>query len=211
MFARLASRWRAGRSSVREDETVNRIVVGLGNPGQEYAGTRHNIGQMVADELARRGGAALMPQAKTRTRNATVRIAGDPVAVAVPMSYMNVSGGPVSSLAKYVSVTPEDVIVIHDELDIPFGTVRLKRGGGSAGHNGLKDITKALGTPDYIRVRVGIGRPPGRMDAATFVLKPFSATERKELDLLIGDAADAVEAVLELGLEAAQQRWHSPS
>ena len=116
-----------------------------------------------------------------------------------------------SSLAKYQSVAAEDVIVIHDELDIPFGTVRLKRGGGSAGHNGLKDITKALGTPDYVRVRVGIGRPPGRMDAATFVLKPFSAAERKELDLLIVDAADAAEAVLELGLEAAQQRWHSPS
>jgi len=211
MFARLAARWRAGRSSVREDTQVSRIVVGLGNPGQEYAGTRHNVGQMVADELARRGGAALKPQAKTRTRNAAVRIAGAGVVVAVPMSYMNVSGGPVSSLAKYQSVAPEDVVVIHDELDIPFGTVRIKRGGGSAGHNGLKDITKALGTPDYIRVRVGIGRPPGRMDAATFVLKPFSASERKELDLLIVDAADAVESVLEVGLEAAQQKWHSPS
>jgi len=211
MFARLAARWRAGRSFVREDTQVSRIVVGLGNPGQEYAGTRHNVGQMVADELARRGGAALKPQAKTRTRNAAVRIAGAGVVVAVPMSYMNVSGGPVSSLAKYQSVAPEDVVVIHDELDIPFGTVRIKRGGGSAGHNGLKDITKALGTPDYIRVRVGIGRPPGRMDAATFVLKPFSASERKELDLLIVDAADAVESVLEVGLEAAQQKWHSPS
>jgi PTH1 family peptidyl-tRNA hydrolase len=211
MFARLAARWRAGRSSVREDESVSRIVVGLGNPGEEYAGTRHNVGQMVADELARRGGAALKPQSKTRTRNATVRIAGEGVVVAVPMSYMNLSGGPVSSLAKYQSVAAEDVVVIHDELDLPFGTVRLKRGGGSAGHNGLKDITKALGTPDYVRVRVGIGRPPGSMDAATFVLKPFSAAERKELDLLIVDAADAAEAVLELGLEAAQQRWHSPS
>lgn len=211
MFARLAARWRAGRSSVREDTHVSRIVVGLGNPGQEYAGTRHNVGQMVADELARRGGSALKPQAKTRTRNSTVRIAGAGVVVAVPMSYMNVSGGPVSSLAKYQSIAPEDVIVIHDELDIPFGTVRIKRGGGSAGHNGLKDITKALGTPNYIRVRVGIGRPPGRMDAATFVLKPFSASERKELDLLIVDAADAVESVLEVGLEAAQQKWHSPN
>lgn len=190
---------------------MSRIVVGLGNPGEEYAGTRHNVGQMVADELARRGGAALKPQSKTRTRNATVRIAGEGVVVAVPMSYMNLSGGPVSSLAKYQSVAAEDVVVIHDELDLPFGTVRLKRGGGSAGHNGLKDITKALGTPDYVRVRVGIGRPPGSMDAATFVLKPFSAAERKELDLLIVDAADAAEAVLELGLEAAQQRWHSPS
>lgn len=190
---------------------MSRIIVGLGNPGEEYAETRHNVGQMVADELARRCGGALKPNSKTRTRNDTVRIAGQPVVVAVPMSYMNLSGGPVSSLAKYHSLTPEDVIVIHDELDIPFGAVRLKRGGGSAGHNGLKDITKALGTPDYVRVRVGIGRPPGRMDAASFVLKPFSSVERKELDLLIADAADAAEAVLELGLEAAQQRWHSPS
>ena len=210
-LARLADRWRAGRRHVREDGHVSHIVIGLGNPGQEYAGTRHNVGQMVAEELARRGGVALKSHSKTRTRAASVRIGGESVAVAVPMSYMNVSGGPVSSLAKYQSVEPTAVIVIHDELDIPFGTVRLKRGGGSAGHNGLKDITKALGTPDYVRVRVGIGRPPGRMDAATFVLKPFSAAERKELDMLIVDAADAVEAVLELGLEAAQQRWHSPA
>ena len=210
-LARLADRWRAGRRHVREDGHVSHIVIGLGNPGQEYAGTRHNVGQMVAEELARRGGVALKSHSKTRTRAASVRIGGESVAVAVPMSYMNVSGGPVSSLAKYQSVEPTAVIVIHDELDIPFGTVRLKRGGGSAGHNGLKDITKALGTPDYVRVRVGIGRPPGRMDAATFVLKPFSAAERKELELLIVDAADAAEAVLGAGLEAAQQRWHSPS
>jgi PTH1 family peptidyl-tRNA hydrolase len=190
---------------------VSAVVVGLGNPGQEYAGTRHNIGQMVVDELARRAGVSLSSHRKTHTRTATVRLAGQPVALAVPMSYMNLSGGPVSSLAKYQSATPESVIVVHDELDIPFGTVRLKRGGGSAGHNGLKDITKALGTPDYVRVRVGIGRPPGRMDAASFVLKPFSAAERKELDMLIVDAADAVESVLELGLEAAQQKWHSPA
>ena len=211
MNARLADLWRAGRSPTREDIHVSHIVFGLGNPGAEYAGTRHNVGQMVADELARRGGAALKPHSKSRNRAATVRLGGEPVIVAVPMSYMNLSGGPVSSLAKYQSVAVEDVIVIHDELDIPFGTVRLKRGGGSAGHNGLKDITKALGTPDYVRVRVGIGRPPGSMDAATYVLKPFSSVERKELDLLIVDAADAVESVLQVGLEAAQQRWHSPS
>jgi len=210
-LARLADRWRAGRRHVREDESVSRIIIGLGNPGEEYAQTRHNVGQMVAEELARRAGAALKSHSKTRTRAGTARIAGQPVVVAVPMSYMNVSGGPVSALAKYHSVEPGEVIVIHDELDIPFGTVRLKRGGGSAGHNGLKDITKALGTPDYVRVRVGIGRPPGRMDAATFVLKPFSASERKELEMLIVDAADAAESVIELGLEAAQQRWHSPS
>jgi len=190
---------------------VSAIVIGLGNPGEEYAATRHNVGQMVAEELARRCGVTLKSHRKTHTRAATGQLAGRAVMLAVPMSYMNLSGGPVASLAKYQSVAPADVIVIHDELDIPFGTVRLKRGGGSAGHNGLKDISKALDTPDYVRVRVGIGRPPGRMDAATFVLKPFSAAERKELAMLIVDAADAVESVLDLGLEAAQQRWHSPS
>lgn len=192
------------------------LVVGLGNPGPDYAATRHNVGQMVVEELARRSGSALAANKKVHARFATARLGGDgpfgaPVALAVPMSFMNVSGGPVSALAKYLSVEPTAVIVVHDELDVPFGTVRLKRGGGSAGHNGLKDITKALATPDYVRVRVGIGRPPGHMDAATFVLKPFTATERKELDLLIVDAADAVESVVLEGLAAAQMRFHSPS
>ncbi|WNM25034.1 aminoacyl-tRNA hydrolase [Demequina capsici] len=187
------------------------LVIGLGNPGEEYAATRHNVGTMVLEELAARAGASLSVHKRTHTRATVARLAGQAVQLGVPMSYMNVSGGPVSSLAKYVSVPPAEVIVVHDELDIPFGTVRLKRGGGSGGHNGLKDVTKALGTPDYIRVRIGIGRPPGRMDAATFVLKPFSAAERKELPFLISDGADAVEAVLADGLEAAQQRFHSPS
>ncbi len=190
---------------------MSALVIGLGNPGDEYAQTRHNVGQMVLDELAGRGGSALAVHKKTRTRAATVRVGGQPVVLGAPMSYMNVSGGPVSALAKYQSVEPHAVMVIHDELDVPFGEVRLKRGGGSGGHNGLKDITKALGTPDYMRVRVGIGRPPGRMDAASFVLKPFSSTERKELPLLIDLAADAVETVLESGLEAAQQRFHTRS
>lgn len=190
---------------------MSALVIGLGNPGEEYASTRHNVGQMVVDELARRGGAGLSVHKKTRTRSATVRLAGDAVVLGVPMSYMNVSGGPVSSLAKYHSVDPESVIVVHDELDIPFGTVRLKRGGGAGGHNGLKDVTKALGTPDFMRVRVGIGRPPGRMDPAAYVLKPFGSTERSEVPLLIEDAADAVEAILDGGLEAAQQRFHSKS
>lgn len=188
---------------------MSALVIGLGNPGDEYAATRHNVGQMVLDELATRGGGALSVHKRTRTRAATVRLAAQPVVLGAPMSFMNVSGGPVSALAQYHSVSPDSVIVVHDELDIPFGQVRLKRGGGSGGHNGLKDVTKALGTPDYVRVRVGIGRPPGRMDPATFVLKPFSATERKELPLLLDDAADAVEAVIADGLEAAQQRFHS--
>ncbi|WP_297082499.1 aminoacyl-tRNA hydrolase [uncultured Demequina sp.] len=187
------------------------LVIGLGNPGDDYAATRHNVGQMVLEELATRGGGALSIHKKTRTRAATVRLAAQPVVLGAPMSFMNVSGGPVSSLAKYHSVDPAAVIVIHDELDIPFGDVRLKRGGGSGGHNGLKDVTKALGTPDYVRVRVGIGRPPGRMEPAAFVLKPFGSTERAELPFLIDTAADAVEAVLADGLESAQQRFHTRS
>ncbi|WP_062136110.1 aminoacyl-tRNA hydrolase [Demequina aestuarii] len=188
---------------------MSALVIGLGNPGEEYAATRHNVGQMVVDELARRGSASLSVHKKTRTRTATVRLAGMPVVLGVPMSYMNISGGPVSSLAKYHSVEPDAVIVVHDELDIPFGSLRLKRGGGAGGHNGLKDVTKALGTPDYVRVRVGIGRPPGRMDPAAYVLKPFASTERKELPVLIDEAADAVEAILTDGLESAQQRFHT--
>ena len=214
MIARLARLWarRASSSphpSERKDPHVSSLVVGLGNPGPEYAETRHNVGHMVAGEMVRRGASSLSVSKKTHTRTATVRVGGEAVVVGVPMSYMNVSGGPTSSLAKYHSVEPTDVIVIHDELDLPFGTVKLKRGGGSGGHNGLKDVTKALGTPDYVRVRVGIGRPPGRMDAATFVLKPFSPAERKELPFLVDDAADAVELILSSGLEAAQLRVHT--
>ncbi|WP_062209206.1 aminoacyl-tRNA hydrolase [Demequina oxidasica] len=193
---------------------MSALVIGLGNPGPEYAETRHNIGQMVIAELARAGGASLSANRKVNARVAQVRIggigpAGVSATVATPSSYMNVSGGPVSALAKYLSVEPTEVVVVHDELDIPFGTIKLKRGGGSGGHNGLKDITKALGTPDYVRVRVGVGRPPGRMDAAAFVLKAFSSTERKELPMLISDGADAVEAVVVDGLEAAQLRFHT--
>jgi PTH1 family peptidyl-tRNA hydrolase len=195
---------------------VTALIVGLGNPGGEYAATRHNIGFMVADELARRVGTRFGVDKRSRALVAQLRMGGPgpdgfAVVLAKPMSYMNLSGGPVSALAKYYAVPPTEVIVVHDELDLPFATVKLKRGGGSAGHNGLKDLTKALGGPDYIRVRVGIGRPPGSQDAASFVLKPFSASERKELDIVIAEAADAVQDVLALGLEAAQQKWHSPS
>ena len=190
------------------------LVVGLGNPGPEYAETRHNVGQMVVVELARRTGAKLSAH-KSNSRAASVRLAGaggapgPAVVLATPSSYMNLSGGPVAALAKYHRIEPADVVVIHDDIDLPFATVRLKRGGGEGGHNGLKDISKALGTPDYVRVRVGVGRPPGRMDAADYVLRPFSATERKDLPWLVDQAADAVEALLTDGLEAAQQRFHT--
>jgi PTH1 family peptidyl-tRNA hydrolase len=193
------------------------LVVGLGNPGPRYAGNRHNVGAMVAVELAARGSTSLTSH-KTRASVASVRIGvlpggapGPAAVVAVPGSYMNESGGPVKTLMKFFSVLPERLLVVHDELDIPAGDVRLKKGGGEGGHNGLRSISSALGTKDYLRVRVGIGRPPGRMDAADFVLRDFSPTERKELPLLVSDAADAVEMVVTHGLVAAQQKFHSPA
>ena len=190
------------------------LVVGLGNPGPEYAATRHNAGQMVIQELARRGGVILGAH-KSNARVGTIRLAGaggapgPAVVLGIPLSYMNLSGGPVAALARYHSVEPTDVIVVHDDIDLPLGSVKIKRGGGEGGHNGLRDITKALGTKDYIRVRAGVGRPPGRMDAADYVLRPFAANEREDARWMIDVAADAVEAVVLVGLEAAQQRFHS--
>lgn len=197
------------------------LVVGLGNPGPEYAGNRHNVGAMVVDELARRLGVTLgraggvlgrRPQAAAAEARLGVLPGGAPgtrVVLARPTTYMNVSGGPVAALATYYGAPPERVLVVHDELDIPFADVRLKLGGGEGGHNGLRDVSRALGTKDYVRVRVGVGRPPGRMDAADYVLRDFSATERKDLDWLLGRAADAVEAVVADGLDAAQLRFHT--
>jgi PTH1 family peptidyl-tRNA hydrolase len=192
------------------------LVVGLGNPGPRYAGNRHNVGAMVVDELASRSGTRLTSH-KARASAATVRVGtlpggapGSRAVIAVPSSYMNESGGPVKALMGFFSVDPDRLVVVHDELDITAGLVRLKKGGGEGGHNGLRSISSALGTKDYLRVRVGIGRPPGRMDPADFVLRDFSATERKELPFLLSDAADAAELLVTDGLLAAQQRFHSP-
>ncbi|GAB2691666.1 aminoacyl-tRNA hydrolase [Thalassiella azotivora] len=193
------------------------LVVGLGNPGPRYAGTRHNVGQMVLDELADRVGASFRAhkvQAAVAEGRLGVLPGGRPgprVVLAKPATFMNVSGGPVAGLVRFFSVDPTRVALVHDELDLPFGTLRLKRGGGEGGHNGLRDVTKALGTKDYVRARVGIGRPPGRMDPADYVLRDFSTVERKELPFLLGDAADAVELVVAAGLEAAQQTVHAPA
>ncbi|MGY1591288.1 aminoacyl-tRNA hydrolase [Geodermatophilus sp. SYSU D00708] len=189
------------------------LVVGLGNPGPSYAGNRHNVGAMVLDELAARAGVKLSPGKGKRARTliGEGRLAGRRVVLARPTSYMNESGGPVRGLLDYHSIPATDLVVLHDELDIPFASVRLKRGGGEGGHNGLRSITRSTGTKDYLRVRVGIGRPPGRQDAADFVLKDFSATERKELDLLLVEAADATEELLARGLEAAQNVVHPRS
>jgi PTH1 family peptidyl-tRNA hydrolase len=186
------------------------LVVGLGNPGPSYAGNRHNVGAMVLDELAARAGVKLSPGKGKRARTliGEGRLAGRRVVLARPTSYMNESGSPVRGLLDYHSIPPTDLVVLHDELDIPFASVRLKRGGGEGGHNGLRSISRSTGTRDYLRVRVGIGRPPGRQDPADFVLKDFSAAERKELDLLVAEAADATEDLLARGLDAAQNVVH---
>jgi peptidyl-tRNA hydrolase, PTH1 family len=185
------------------------LIVGLGNPGPEYAGNRHNAGRMVAELLARRMGASFKRH-KSRADIAEGNLVGVPVTVVVPHSYMNLSGGAVASLRDFYKVPPGRIVVVHDELDVPFGEIRLKGGGGAGGHNGLRSVSASLGSPDYLRVRLGIGRPPGRMDPADFVLRDFSATERKELPLLIERAADAVEALLRDGLEPAQNAFHGP-
>src|SRR6266700_4406511 len=184
------------------------IIVGLGNPGPEYAGNRHNAGQMVLALLAERMGARFKAH-RTRNDIAEGRLAGQPVTLARPQSYLNLSGGPVAAIAAFYKVSPERTVVLHDELDLPFGVVRLKLGGGDNGHNGLRSITASLGTRDYYRVRFGIGRPPGRMDAAVYVLRDFSAAERKELPLFIDRCADATETLIVKGLADAQNVYHT--
>lgn len=183
------------------------LIVGLGNPGPRYVGTRHNAGFMVADLLAERLGAKFKAH-KGRCDLVEGRLAGAPVILAKPKSYMNVSGGPVVSIARFFKVPVEHIIVVHDELDLPFGSLRLKRGGGDGGHNGLRSTTAALGTNDYARVRFGIGRPPGRQDPADYVLKEFTAAERKELGFVLDRAGDAVELLVAQGLDAAQNQYN---
>jgi PTH1 family peptidyl-tRNA hydrolase len=193
------------------------LIVGLGNPGPDYAGNRHNAGFMILDVLAGRVGGRFKSH-KARADVVEGHL-GDPgvargqgggtrIVLAKPRTFMNESGGPVGSLRDFFKVPTERIIVVHDELDIPYGTVRLKRGGGDNGHNGLRSITRSLGEKDYLRVRFGVGRPPGRMDAAAFVLRDFSAAERKDLALELEQAADAVEMLVTQGLEASQNAIH---
>ncbi|WP_426766421.1 aminoacyl-tRNA hydrolase [Pseudarthrobacter sp. 1G09] len=185
------------------------LIVGLGNPGAQYQGNRHNVGQMVLDELAGRVGAGFKShKARAQVVEGRLGIGGPRVVLAKPMTYMNVSGGPVSALANFYGISPDHVVAVHDEIDIPFNTVKLKIGGGEGGHNGLRDISKALATKEYLRVRVGVGRPPGRMDTADYVLRDFGTAELKELPFLLDEAADAVELLLKEGLTAAQQKFH---
>lgn len=184
------------------------LVVGLGNPGPEYAGNRHNAGFMVLDELAARASGRFKAH-RSRAEVLEGRLAGAPAVLAKPLSFMNLSGGPVRALTDFYKVDPARVIVVHDELDIPYGALRAKRGGGDNGHNGLKSITRSLATRDYLRVRFGIGRPPGRMDAASFVLKDFATAERKDLPFLVDRAADVVESLIRVGLEPTQNTFHA--
>lgn len=190
------------------------LVVGLGNPGPTYAGHRHNIGYLVTDELARRMGGGFRSHKSGRADVVEGRLgapggAAPRVVLARARCYMNESGGPVKALATFYKVPAERVVAIHDELDIPFDTMRVKLGGGDNGHNGLKSMRSSLGTGDFHRVRVGIGRPPGRQEVADFVLSNFSTTERKALPFVVDSAADAVESLVAEGLERTQQRFNS--
>lgn len=185
------------------------LVVGLGNPGPQYATTRHNLGFLVADVLADRIGGGFKVHKKSGAEVTTGRLGGKSVVLAKPRTYMNESGRQVGPLAKFYSVAPADVILLHDELDIDFGRIRLKFGGGIAGHNGLRSVSAALGTNDFQRVRLGIGKPPGRQSGASFVLETFNSRERPELGLLCEQAADATELMIEVGVEPAQNVVHA--
>jgi len=187
------------------------LIVGLGNPGPRYELTRHNVGQLVLDELAdRRGETFRAHKANARVSETWLRPGGPKLVLAKPNTFMNVSGGAVAGLAKFYGVDPDHVVLVHDELDIPFDTIKLKVGGGHGGHNGVRDVAKALDSVEFARVRVGIGRPTGRQDPADWVLEPFGAVERKNLPILVADAADAVEQLVDEGLLAAQQKHHAP-
>lgn len=192
------------------------LIVGLGNPGPGYAGNRHNVGAMVLDTLAAEERWSFRAH-KSRAALAEGRLGvlpggapGPKVLLAKPATYMNLSGGPVAGLASFFDVSVQRVVVVHDELDLPFPTLRLKRGGGEGGHNGLRDISRALGSRDYLRLRVGIDRPPGRMDPAAYVLRDFAGAQRKELDLVRVEAADVIRTLVVDGLESTQQWLHAP-
>jgi peptidyl-tRNA hydrolase, PTH1 family len=193
------------------DETTPWLVVGLGNPGPAYARNRHNVGFLVADLIADRAGMRFgrHRRAVAEVAEGRLGLGGPRVVLAKPLTYMNLSGGPVAALSAFYKVPAERVIAVHDELDIPYGQLRAKVGGGEGGHNGLRSMTTSLGTRDYLRVRFGIGRPPGRQDPADFVLSDFGAAERKELDFLVDRAADLTEAVVTRGLEWAQNEYHA--
>jgi PTH1 family peptidyl-tRNA hydrolase len=185
------------------------LVVGLGNPGPNYAKTRHNLGFLVADILADRIGSGFKVHKRSGAEVTTGRLGGRSVVLAKPRVYMNESGRQVGPLASFYSVAPADIVVIHDELDIEFGRIRLKFGGGIAGHNGLRSVASALSTNDFQRVRIGVGRPPGRQSGASFVLENFNSRERLEVPTICEQAADATELLIRDGLEPAQNIVHA--
>ncbi len=199
----LFRRW---RTRVTDDRW---LVVGLGNPDPDYRGTRHNVGAEVVGVVADRFAADLARNKRVRCAVAEVRDGDARLVLARPLAYMNESGRPVQSAAAWYRVPTERLVVIHDDLDLEIGTLRLKQGGGHAGHNGLRDLDRHLGTRDYHRVRIGIGRPPGRMDPSDHVLRPFTSQERRTIDVVVEEAADAVLSTVREGLDAAQNRYHT--
>jgi peptidyl-tRNA hydrolase, PTH1 family len=182
------------------------IVLGLGNPDDEYGNTRHNAGAMVVTRLAERAGTRLKRSSRNRAQVAEIRDGDARVVLARPSSYVNESGGPASLLARWYKTPVERIIVVHDEIDLAFGKLQVRRDGGTAGHNGLKDVAKALGSPDFLRVRVGVGRPPGRKDPADYVLEPIGKRDAEDFSVLIERAADATMDLVHLPLERAQDR-----
>lgn len=180
------------------------LIVGLGNPGPTYARTRHNVGYLVNDVLAGRIGAPWKAHKSGRADIVEGHLAGEKVILCRSRSYMNLTGGPVSQVANFFKIEPDHVIAVYDEIDLPFNTMRVKFGGGDNGHNGVKSMREALGTGDFFKVRIGVSRPPGRQAAADYVLKPFTPTERRDLGVIVEEAADAVESLLTVGLEATQ-------
>jgi peptidyl-tRNA hydrolase, PTH1 family len=185
------------------------LVAGLGNPEAEYGGTRHNVGADAVRVLAAREHLALTRNKRVRCEVAETTSAGHRLVLAVPTAYMNRSGDPVQAAASWFKVPPERTIVCHDDLDLPVGGLRVKRGGGHAGHNGLRDVDRALGTRDYLRVRIGIGRPPGRMPGRDYVLRRFPPADREVVDVTLEEAADAIVSLVTDGLEPTQNRYHS--
>jgi peptidyl-tRNA hydrolase, PTH1 family len=182
---------------------------GLGNPEGEYGGTRHNVGADAVRALVSREHGDLRRNRRTKAEVAEFRLPDIRLVATIPLSYMNRSGGPVQATANWFKVPPERVIVCHDDLDLEVGALKVKRGGGNAGHNGLKDLDRALGTPDYLRVRIGIGRPPGRMAARDYVLRRFTPADREVIDTALERVADAIVSLVTDGLEPTQNRFHA--
>ena len=193
------------RRAPRTGASADVLVVGLGNPGEEYDKTRHNVGAEVVEILARRHGGKLRKQ-KERSLTDEVNIGGKRIALAIPLTYMNLSGEAVAPLVRRFGVEPGQLVVVQDEMDFELGRLQVKNGGGLAGHNGLKSIVAHLHTQDFVRVRIGIGKPPGQRQGADHVLRRFSKTERKEIDVTLEEAADAVELILAEGVEVAMNR-----